>query len=409
MRPIISEIRQAMPRHTELVVIISESSDAVSGLAGQKEVIKCLNRDLSEVRECIAELQNASAEQNVVSEESEVTGQDEMQKEGEASKPRMLASMKRFFEPIESGRKKLGARYQEGQEHEQAQGQVQGQVQEGLDDSDINNQIRLAQDRENTILDWIAKSSEIQRGFEERVDLRRTAEHELDRLYTHLFQGPTEAFPEEDEHEITAYDAMQEYHNIASKAENEGCAANLLEAAITRLEEAYNHTERALNNGTKRSEYSPNDLAVINALDEADIDARKGRVLVLEAQVMSSEVPNLLDIKTGYHNLMLDFLSKPWATRSFMDAVHDSRLGLHNAKGQLAEERKKAVLRHHKFRLEAETLGAAEVITKEKLQKERRKIFYRVAPGDEGIPTHDPPPFPGAGPSNDPSSCASKE
>ncbi|KAL1302838.1 hypothetical protein AAFC00_003171 [Neodothiora populina] len=64
------------------------------------------------------------------------------------------------------------------------------------------------------------------------------AQQDLDALYDSIFEGPTPEFPDEDQKEQAASNALQTYHNLRTRAEAEGQAVQILGQAQRKMHTA---------------------------------------------------------------------------------------------------------------------------------------------------------------------------
>ncbi|KAI1452624.1 hypothetical protein F4805DRAFT_22297 [Annulohypoxylon moriforme] len=362
---ITNAIKEASPRHRDLLAILSETDHAPPALEQQKRYIDDLNNELSAIQKRIVVLDGQRA------------------KEFKEHKKYRDSVMKRFAYRVSGKTDKFQARANKEEQEYFA----------------VLQQEHQAKEQEENIRTMRSKALEAQRDLEAEVDRHTEAQQELDSLYDSIFQGPTPSFPEEDRSEQNAENALQAYHNSRVVVETELQVVNLLSEAKARLSRALAYTEEALSysrmdmfgGGTF------SDFMERNALDKADSEVSQVRLLMRQAQRMSQHVQSLPAIGIAGGSLLGDVLfDNIFSDMAFHDKIKDSRAALERAQGFLFNQLALAKSRHQGAEQEMNAHASTLETSREELQKARERIFERVADGNTGeqaIPADDPPPY----------------
>ncbi|KAI6093635.1 hypothetical protein F4821DRAFT_2856 [Hypoxylon rubiginosum] len=371
MATITSQIKEAAPRNSELLAILSETDHAPPALEHQKHYISDLNNELSTAQKRIAALDKQRV------------------KEFKEHKKYRDSVMKRFL-------------YRVGGKTDRFEARAEKEEQEYFA---VLQEERQAKEQEENLKSLRSKALEAQSDLEADVGRHAEAQQQLDSLYDSIFQGPTPSFPDEDCSERNAEDALQAYHNSRVAMETELQVVHLLTEAKGRLFSALNYIEDAL--GHSRMDMfgggTFTDMMERNCLDNAEVQIRQMFSLVRQAQRMSPKVQDLPDVNIPHGNLMSDvFFDNIFTDMAFHEKIKDSRVRLYRSRDVLLDQFAQAQARYNQVEQETNVYAAALRTAREDLQRARERIFQRIANSSEnaqvtstdgGGNTDDPPPY----------------
>lgn len=352
---ITDRICNATHRNSELLLILTETQHANRDLDKQKARVARFDEKLSQIHHRIGQLDEKRA-----------------------------SDLKRHKSYRDSVVKKFAYRLS-GQSDEFA-ARAQKEQQEYYDVLQHEQQAKEEQDR---IIADMVEALEVQQSLEEVVNQRTAAQDELDALYDSIFHGPTPEFPEEDELENKAENALNTYHCAALKAEIDAKFMETLTAARDRSDRALKDIMEALSGGHLAST-----TVEKKKLDNADIRLKEMRDLVAEAQKISPKVIALPTVDINIKLLDGEAYNNPWGRMALHDRIREWRSGAQVCLSELNAQLETATSIHneiqenvkHKFKI----LNAC----KEALQVCRSEVFAIVASA-ESI-TRDgesPPPY----------------
>ncbi|OTB06739.1 hypothetical protein M426DRAFT_107104 [Hypoxylon sp. CI-4A] len=353
MTSITDNIREAAPRNSELLAIVSETDHAPAALEEHKRYIADLNNELSNLQKRIATLDK------------------QREKEFKEHKKYRDSVMKRFAYRVGGKTGKFEARAEKEEKEYFA----------------VLQEERKAKEQEESIRNTRSKAIEVQSDLEAEVTRHKEAQQELDTLYDSIFNGPTPAFPEEDRLELNAQSALQTYYNTGIIVETELRVVQLLTEAKQRVYNALSYTEEALDHSRMDmfGGGTLSDMMERNALDKAESQTSQMISLVRQAQRMSRDVRDLPRVSIAQGNLMSDvFFDNIFTDMAFHDKIKDSRAALYQARDNLRDQLASAKSRHQQAQQQLNIHGAALKVAREELQKAREQIFERIANGNMG-------------------------
>ncbi|XXG94493.1 hypothetical protein Hte_000750 [Hypoxylon texense] len=365
MATITSKIREAAPRNSELLAILSETDHAPPALEHQRHYISDLNNELSTTQKRIAVLDKQRV------------------KEFKEHKKYRDSVMRRFSYRVSGKIDKFEARAEKEEQEYFA----------------VLQEERQAKEQEENLRNLRSKALEVQSDLEAEVNRHAEAQQQLDGLYDSIFQGPTPAFPDEDRSERNAEDALQAYHYSRVAMETELQVIRLLTEAKGRLFNALNYTEDALSH-SRMDMFGGgtfNDMMERNCLDHAENQVSQMLSLVRQAQRMSPKVQDLPPVNIAHGSLMSDvFFDNIFTDMAFHDKIKDSQAGLFRARNSLLDQLSLAEARCGEAQQETNVHAAALKTAREELQKARERIFERIANNNtnaQATSTDEPPPY----------------
>ncbi|KAI4867801.1 hypothetical protein F4820DRAFT_178065 [Hypoxylon rubiginosum] len=365
MATITTRIREAAPRNSELLAVLSETDHAPPALEHQRHYIGDLNNELSTTQKRIAALDKQRV------------------KEFKEHKKYRDSVMRRFSYRVSGKIDKFEARAEKEEKEYFA----------------VLQEERQAKEQEENLRNLRSKALEVQTDLEAEVNRHAEAQQQLDGLYDSIFQGPTPAFPDEDCSERNAEDALQAYHNSRVAMETELQVIRLLTEAKGRLFSALNYTEDALSH-SRMDMFGGgtfSDMMERNCLDNAENQVGQMLSLVRQAQRMSQNVQDLPTVNIAHGSLMSDvFFDNIFTDMAFHDKIKDSQAGLYRARNALLDQLALAKSRCGEAEQETNVHAAALKTAREELQKARERIFSRIANSNANAQAtfaDEPPPY----------------
>lgn len=208
------------------------------------------------------------------------------------------------------------------------------------------------------------------------------AQQELDALYDSIFEGPTPGFPEEDERERSAGDALSRYHNLRTQTEAEGQSVQILgqaqrkmKAAMASMQDALSASRMDMFGGGTMS-----DMMERSALSKAETLYAQCQTDIAQAQRMSPAVQPLPPVNIAQGSLMSDvFFDNIFTDMAFHDKIKQSMVELQRAAAALDQQADLARQRHDGSSKELSQLSRSLEDSRVALQKARELAFERVA------------------------------
>ncbi|KAI1779829.1 hypothetical protein F4818DRAFT_154740 [Hypoxylon cercidicola] len=365
MATITSKIKEASPRNSELLAILSETDHAPPALEHQRHYISDINNELTTTQKRIIALDRQRV------------------KEFKEHKKYRDSVMKRFAYRVSGKTDKFEARAEKEEQEYFA----------------VLQEERQAKEQEENLRNLRSKALEVQSDLEAEVNRHAEAQQQLDGLYNSIFQGPTPAFPDEDCSERNAEDALQAYHLSRVAMEVELQVIRLLTEAKERLYSALNYIEDALSHSRRDMLGGGvfSDMMERNCLDKAESQVSQMFSLVRQSQRMSQKVQDLPNVSIACGSLMSDvFFDNIFTDMAFHDKIKDSRAGLYRARDALLDQLTLAEARYGEADQETNAHAVALRAAREELQKARERIFERIANSNadtQVASTDEPPPY----------------
>ncbi|KAJ2913747.1 hypothetical protein MD484_g6666, partial [Candolleomyces efflorescens] len=258
---------------------------------------------------------------------------------------------------------------------------------------------------------------------EELVDKSKKYESfkaELDSLYSRIFDGPSESFPEEDRLEYDAHAADKQHQQAQTLLNTESQAAELLSRAVTHMERCQVNVKEALGYSEFDlwSSGSMADLMERNALTNAKAQASQAQGFVEQARRVNPIIPPLLQVDIASGSWATDVLfDNPFTDYAFHEKIKRSGAQVLLATNRLKEERQAAVQRAEYAGQQVEGTAQRLENTRKELFQLRKALFESVASNAPRPPSYDkvigapptvppkdsPPAFPSPSPAPGPS------
>lgn len=344
MQSIEDKIREAAPRNSELLRILSETDYAKPALQQQDLYIKDLEKEIKDLDKRIADLENKR--------KAELKDHEKYRD----------SVMKRFAYKVSRKEEKFNVKA-EKEEREYF---------EALQDEHKAKELR------NNTSATLSQASSHKKTLEAVASQHTQAQISLDDLYNTIFEGPTPDFPEEDSAENLANDALYHYQRLRTKAESQLQVLGILKSAISKMSQArysmadaLSHSRMDMFGGGMMS-----DMMERSALSQAEVSLTETRMLIEQARRFSPELRQLPPVNIAQGNLMSDVMfDNIFTDMDFHEKIKASQLQLERAaqdlNGQLkgAEERYQGTRKQVEQRIEDLTNARAA------LQAVRQSVF----------------------------------
>lgn len=352
---IASRIRNAAVRNSELLLVLSDTRDAARDLEQQKGLVGRIDGNLSDLCARITKLD------------------EKRELDLKKHKSYRDSVVKKFVYRLSGQSDMFAARAQKEQR-------------EYFDILQQEQKVKEEQDRLRAEKD---EAVAIQRRLEDVVERRSRAQDELDALYDSIFHGPNPEFPEEDELEKKAEQALNTYHCAAVRLEKDAKLTDILTAARDTAGQALKDTMEALSGGHLASSTIEK-----KKLGDANIKLKQMQELVAHAQKISAKVIPLPVVNINIKLLDREAYTNPFGRMALHDIIREWRSGIQVCLAELDKQLSAATLvnneQQQSVKVKAETLIAA----REALQSCRSGIFVIVESAefnkDEG---ECPPPY----------------
>ncbi|KAF7307876.1 hypothetical protein MKEN_01148100 [Mycena kentingensis (nom. inval.)] len=249
----------------------------------------------------------------------------------------------------------------------------------------------------------ISEASGVQRDLEDKNKQYEKTKADLAGLYSRIFDGPTQAYPEDDRLEGELNQALGVYNDVQGQLNAESQAVKLLTAANGALDGCRRSISEALSYSTYDMFGGDGfaDLMERNALSEAQRKASQAAMLVQQAQHASPHVQPIGHISIAQGSIITDVVfDNIFTDMMFHDKIKASQRNLEavqlNAKNELLRATARTQV------IGGDLNGAADRLARARsaLDGFRRSVFDsavpHAAPGTFSAPSGPPPPEYGA-------------
>ncbi|WOO78145.1 uncharacterized protein LOC62_01G001696 [Vanrija pseudolonga] len=224
---------------------------------------------------------------------------------------------------------------------------------------------------------------------------------QLEDLYARVFDGPTPAFPEEDDAEDAYKAALTDYNELQGAIANEGRALQLLLAAQKAMNTAIAHANTAENYSTydMMGGGTWTDMMERSELANAQRAVDQAKLLVAQARTLQPSLQNLpqLNMPQGsiWSDVVFDNFFSDYAFHQKIQAAgRQLRMVLQGLQGMVEQSKRHLGGLQSLVPTSAGRLEGA----RERLEGVRRSIMERAARGELGSYTRPPGPPPGGAP-----------
>ncbi|KAK6088447.1 hypothetical protein SCUP234_00935 [Seiridium cupressi] len=352
---IANKICDAAPRNSQLLSILLQTQYATIDLDQQRDSVARIEERLLTVRQRIKQL-------------------DEKRESGlKKHKSYRDSVVKKFAYRLSGHSDEFAARKDQG-EQEYFEVLQQGQQ---------------AKEEEDRLLAEKVEALTVRTSLEQVVKRRTEAQNQLDALYDSIFHGPTPEFPEEDELERKAEEALSIYHFEGFKAASNREILETLKAARDQAVLALNEIVEALRGGILASSMTEK-----KRLETAETALAETYGLVRMAQEMSPTVPTLPVVEIRVKLITGEAYDNPWGRMAVHDRIRDWRTGAQRCVTDLDKQLVIAKSHYDETCKNMTVKSKALNSVKQALQSCRTEIFVIVesaelhAEPDDGLPPY---------------------
>ncbi|KAK1962429.1 hypothetical protein LY78DRAFT_643101 [Colletotrichum sublineola] len=345
-----SKILQAAARNRELLAVLAETDNAIPDLTQQRRLIADLDRQLQQSDKTLGALEARR------------------KKELKDHEKYRDSVMRRFVHKAVGKRDKFDERAaREEREYFDV-------LQQEHREKEVNGNLRAQ----------LAAAREAAGPLEAAARRHDEAQCALDTLYDAIFAGPTPAYPDDDRLERDAEEARRAYHDTRSMAEAEQHAIRLLTAAAGRMGDALRGMDDALSHSRMDmfgGGGTMTDMMERSALQRAEAAVQEARGLVAQAGRMTPHVGGPLPpVAINHGGLVGDVLfDNVFTDMAFHDEIKKSRLSVERCAAALGGILRETRARHQELTWRLKAQGPRLESTRTALQKEREKVFERIA------------------------------
>ncbi|BEJ15982.1 hypothetical protein CspHIS471_0505870 [Cutaneotrichosporon sp. HIS471] len=240
---------------------------------------------------------------------------------------------------------------------------------------------------ETQVSDLSAQISNLEPFVTEHAHLNR----QLGQLYSHVFDGPTPNYPEEDEAEKRYHGAIERFDSLQGMITNEKRAQQLLRTALVRLRKA----QEASYNAERYSQWdmfgggTMSDMMERSELGNAQRWADQAHMLVIQAQKLQPAIRSFGRIQMPQGNIMSDvFFDNPFTDYAFHKKIQIAIGNLQIASHQLANVTRQSQARLDGLLQEGRECAMFLESSRSGLRQTRREIMERA--GGIAPPTYAP-------------------
>ncbi|KAF8900432.1 hypothetical protein CPB84DRAFT_1815383 [Gymnopilus junonius] len=243
-------------------------------------------------------------------------------------------------------------------------------------------------DKQNAIQQLLNEAKVVLVDLREKEVQHQSAQAELHALYSRVFDGPSEAFPEDDRLEYDAVDAQRQHETIQGTLNAESRAAELLARATMVMDMCQKNIQEALG----YSQYdmwgggSMADMMERNALRNAQANASQVEMLVDQARRISPIVQPVGRVNIAQGAIVSDiFFDNFFTDMAFHNKIKQSAAQVLLANQRLRVERDAAKTR-------ADAAGAQLLRAAKVLDSRRKELFDFRRATFESFAAQNPPP-----------------
>ncbi|KAI0145582.1 hypothetical protein GGR57DRAFT_506777 [Xylariaceae sp. FL1272] len=251
--------------------------------------------------------------------------------------------------------------------------------------------LRQAEEMQKHLEQLLSEARTTQQQLEQDAERHETAQAELDGLYASIFQGPTSSFPEEDESERKAENALQIYNAARADLEAARQVNQILKDADARLRKSLVHIEDALDS-SRMDMFAGGaafDMMERSSLHSAETEVMQAQMLIMQAQRLSPDVKNLPTAKISHGSLMSDVLfDNIFSDMAFHDKIKESRAEVERCHQALLNQLPAAAEKCRNLEQVAKAKKDLLDAARRELQESRQRIFERL--GSDHVPSSGP-------------------
>ncbi|KAJ6463532.1 hypothetical protein C8R45DRAFT_522450 [Mycena sanguinolenta] len=240
----------------------------------------------------------------------------------------------------------------------------------------------------------IAEAKAVRADLENKLASHDKLKADLAALYSKIFDGPTQAYFEDDVLEYKLQQVQSRYNEIQGSLNRESQAVSWLQSASSTMQECMRDVNQALRysqldilgGGTK------SDMMERIALSSAELRASLAQVFVQQARVASPQVQLVGNIESIAHgSIMGDIIfDNIFSDLAFHSKIKDSARNVGVVQSKVNSELEAACSRASAIGADLDAAADALAQARGTLDAFRRSVFERLAGGGSGLPAYDP-------------------
>ncbi|KAK7055494.1 hypothetical protein R3P38DRAFT_2600445 [Favolaschia claudopus] len=249
----------------------------------------------------------------------------------------------------------------------------------------------MQQRRQQETLDTlIAEAKSARTDLQNKLDLYEKTKKDLAALYSKIFDGPTQGYPEDDRLEYQLQQTQQRYNEIQDYLNSESRAVSMLQSAVNSLAACSGQIQQALGY-SQWDMFGGGGLADAmerNALASAEGHASTAQVYVQQAMQASSQVKPIGQISISHGSILTDVVfDNIFTDYAFHQKIEASARNVQAVQYNLTNELTAA--RGRAGAIGSDLSAAADALSQARnaLDAYRRSVFDRLA---GGLPAYDP-------------------
>ncbi|KAJ7699331.1 hypothetical protein B0H17DRAFT_307243 [Mycena rosella] len=245
--------------------------------------------------------------------------------------------------------------------------------------------------------DMITEAKNVQVDLQGKAERYRLTKEDLAELYSKIFDGPTEAYPEDDRLEYQLQVAQGRYNEIQGFLNRESQALHLLQTAsgalsscYSKIQEAHNYSQWDMFGGGAMS-----DMMERNALSAAENLAMQTATYVQQATLASPNVNPIGQINIAHGSIISDVIfDNIFTDMAFHEKIKASQRNVEAVQLNLRNELHAAMGRTGA--IGADLSEAADALTRARgvLDGFRRSVFESLSGNIPALPAYSAPASP---------------
>ncbi|KAJ7054704.1 hypothetical protein C8F01DRAFT_1162628 [Mycena amicta] len=238
--------------------------------------------------------------------------------------------------------------------------------------------------RKESLDTLISEAKAVKSDLDDKRQRYNLAKKDLAALYSKVFDGPTQAYPEDDRLEYTLAAAQGRYNEIQGYLNRESQAVHLLKAANSALVGAASHIQEALGYSTwdMFGGGGVSDMMERSALSSAEGFATQAATYVQQARLSSPQVKPIGEITIAHGSIISDVIfDNIFTDMMFHDKIKASQRNLEAVQYNLTNELKNANGRMSMIGSDLSAAADALARARQALDTFRRGVFESVSGG----------------------------
>ncbi|KAF7369820.1 hypothetical protein MVEN_00314900 [Mycena venus] len=249
----------------------------------------------------------------------------------------------------------------------------------------------------------IREAKTLRRDLQSKLERYNKAKQDLTTLYSKIFDGPTQAFPEDDQLEYQLQQAQDRYNEIQGYLNRESQAVNLLQSAYDALQSCYSQMKEAIDDShwdMFGGFGAVDDIMERQDLRAAQEKATQAQMFVQQAMMISPQVQPVGEITIAQGSLVTDvFFDNIFTDMAFHQKIIASKRNVQDVQINVMNQLRFAQGRAGAIGADLNVAADALAHARGELDAFRRRVFDGMAGNGHGDENKHVPPLPApAGP-----------